>query len=197
MNASYLTIDEISQLFKVTRKTIERWMKKGLPTIKVSGSIRINPDDLEKWIEGTNSENPIKKMIWLERELKEKIILDLHDEHEKKNLEDFDYLNLRYPQDIYIKPKSDLKNKSYVINIRSLPNSPLPEDFWYTLDETFNKNFNNATNDILKLIVVYSNFSLLDKPFNIKVTGNTKIIILNPTEIINFNISTEIFNDEF
>lgn len=197
MNVSYLTIDEISHLFKVTRKTIERWIKKGLPTIKVSGSIRINPNDLEKWIEGTNSDNPIKRMIWLERELKEKIILDLHNEYEKKNLEDFDYFKLHYPHDIYLKLKSDLINQSYVINIRSLPNYPLPEHFWCNIDETFNLKFNTSQHNLLKLIVVYSNFSLLEKPFNTKVIGNTKLIILNPSEIINFNISNEIFNNEF
>ena len=31
--------------------------KKGLPTIKFSGSVRINPESLEKWIEGINSDN--------------------------------------------------------------------------------------------------------------------------------------------
>lgn len=196
MNITYLTIDEISQSFKVTRKTIERWIKKGLPTIKVSGSVRINPESLEKWIEGINSDNPIKKAIWLERELREKIIFDLYDEYDKKKL-DFDYFKCYYPHDIYIKPKNDLENQSYVINVCSLPDYQLQEGFWEELNRKFNLNFNNSQSDILKLIVVYSNFSLLEKPFETRIIGNTKLIILNPSEIINFNILDEIFTNDF
>lgn len=90
-----------------------------------------------------------------------------------------------------------MENQSYVINVCSLPDYQLQEGFWDELNRKFNLNFNNSQSDILKLIVVYSNFSLLEKPFETRIIGNTKLIILNPSEIINFNILDEIFTNDF
>lgn len=46
----YLTIEEVCNMFKVSRKTLERWRIKGLPSYKVGSLVRFKLSDLEYWI---------------------------------------------------------------------------------------------------------------------------------------------------
>lgn len=45
----YYTIQEVSNLFKISTKTIRRWIDKGdLPIIKIGRAIRISQDEVDK-----------------------------------------------------------------------------------------------------------------------------------------------------
>ncbi|SHF60633.1 transcriptional regulator, AlpA family [Desulforamulus putei DSM 12395] len=51
MKDELLTTDEICEWLKVTRRTIERWRKNGLPFFKIGSSVRFNKEEVLKWIE--------------------------------------------------------------------------------------------------------------------------------------------------
>jgi excisionase family DNA binding protein len=51
MEEEFLTADELSKWLKVTRRTIDRWRKKGLPYYKVGSSIRFKKEEILQWIE--------------------------------------------------------------------------------------------------------------------------------------------------
>ncbi|MDT8901833.1 helix-turn-helix transcriptional regulator [Anaeroselena agilis] len=50
----YLTSDELAERLKVTRKTIDRWRKDGLPYIKVGRLVRFEWSKVESWIMSRN-----------------------------------------------------------------------------------------------------------------------------------------------
>jgi excisionase family DNA binding protein len=50
MPNEYLTTEELCSRFKLTRKTIDRWRKKGLPFIKINGSIRFDEKAVDEWV---------------------------------------------------------------------------------------------------------------------------------------------------
>jgi excisionase family DNA binding protein len=49
MEKEYLTTEDLCKRFKVTRKTIDRWRKGGLPFVKIRGSIRFEEKAVEQW----------------------------------------------------------------------------------------------------------------------------------------------------
>lgn len=52
MSSQFLTVQEVADYLKVSRPTVYRLVKKGkIQHIKVEGSIRIKPSDLESFIE--------------------------------------------------------------------------------------------------------------------------------------------------
>jgi excisionase family DNA binding protein len=51
----YLTLEELAIKLSVSKWTIINWAKtKGLPKIKIGGSVRYDPADVEKWIKKQN-----------------------------------------------------------------------------------------------------------------------------------------------
>lgn len=53
----FLTTDELCQLFKVTRRTIERWRKDGLPFVKTGRLVRFEKAQVQAWLD-KQSHNP-------------------------------------------------------------------------------------------------------------------------------------------
>jgi len=50
----YLTIKEISKVYKVSDKTIRNWLKKGMPVTRIGNVLRFKIIDTEKWIKEAN-----------------------------------------------------------------------------------------------------------------------------------------------
>lgn len=46
-----LTVKQVQERFGISRPTVDKWIKSGLPTIKIGRFIRIREDDLENWLE--------------------------------------------------------------------------------------------------------------------------------------------------
>lgn len=55
MEEKFLTTDELCELFKVSRRTIERWRKAGMPFIKIGSNVRFKQREVLKWIEEQDS----------------------------------------------------------------------------------------------------------------------------------------------
>jgi phage terminase Nu1 subunit (DNA packaging protein) len=51
MDKEFMTINELEQMFKVSRTTIDRWRKSGLPCIKIGRGVRFERDIAIKWIQ--------------------------------------------------------------------------------------------------------------------------------------------------
>ena len=47
---SYLTINDVMDYLQVSRPTVYKYFKWGLPSYKVGKSVRVSLADLEKWI---------------------------------------------------------------------------------------------------------------------------------------------------
>lgn len=65
MNEEYLTIDDIAKIFKVTKRTIENWIKEdGLPYFSVKAGKgshrRFIESDVRRWFESCNKEKDEK-----------------------------------------------------------------------------------------------------------------------------------------
>jgi excisionase family DNA binding protein len=50
MAKEFLTLEELSQLLKISRATIDRWRKEGMPFIKMGRGVRFDQDAVMKWI---------------------------------------------------------------------------------------------------------------------------------------------------
>lgn len=50
MEEDLLTVDELCSWLKVTRITVERWRKKGMPFIKVGRLVRFDREKVKQWI---------------------------------------------------------------------------------------------------------------------------------------------------
>ena len=48
----YLTVAEIAQEFKITKKTVYEWFKRGLVIIKIGRMTRVKRSDLNNFISG-------------------------------------------------------------------------------------------------------------------------------------------------
>jgi excisionase family DNA binding protein len=51
MKEEFLTTDELCEWLKITRRTIERWRKSGLPFYKIGSSVRFKKEEVLSWIE--------------------------------------------------------------------------------------------------------------------------------------------------
>lgn len=47
---SLLTSAELQNTYKISRTTIDRWRREGMPYIKVGRGVRFDEDDVRKWI---------------------------------------------------------------------------------------------------------------------------------------------------
>lgn len=56
MGDKYLTTIELCEWLKISRATLDRWRKKGLPFVKVDKAVRFDKDEVEKWLK-ENSKN--------------------------------------------------------------------------------------------------------------------------------------------
>lgn len=53
MSAALLTIDETARYLRVSRRSVERLISRGLLAhVKVGGATRIDPDTLAQWLKG-------------------------------------------------------------------------------------------------------------------------------------------------
>lgn len=50
MSEKYITIEELCKLFNVSRSTVDRWRKQGLPYIKIGSSIRFIELEAINWV---------------------------------------------------------------------------------------------------------------------------------------------------
>lgn len=50
MEEEYITLDELSRLVKLSRSTIDRWRREGLPYEKVGRGVRFKKDIALEWI---------------------------------------------------------------------------------------------------------------------------------------------------
>ena len=50
MDKEILTSEELSELLKVTRGTLNNWRKKGMPYLKGDRAVRFNKSEVMKWI---------------------------------------------------------------------------------------------------------------------------------------------------
>lgn len=57
MEEELLTVDELCDWLKITRKTSERWRKDGMPFIKVGRTVRFDKAEILEWLKNHNKNN--------------------------------------------------------------------------------------------------------------------------------------------
>ena len=57
MEEELLTVDELCDWLKITRKTSERWRKDGMPFIKVGRTVRFDKAEVLEWLKNHNKNN--------------------------------------------------------------------------------------------------------------------------------------------
>lgn len=50
MRKEYITLTELAQVLKLSRSTIDRWRKEGMPFYKVGNGVRFIEEDVHAWI---------------------------------------------------------------------------------------------------------------------------------------------------
>jgi excisionase family DNA binding protein len=50
MSKEYITLNELANIFKISRATIDRWRKEGMPAHKVGRGVRFIESDVRQWI---------------------------------------------------------------------------------------------------------------------------------------------------
>lgn len=51
MNKEYITLMELAQSLKISRATIDRWRKEGMPFYKIGNGVRFIETEVAEWIE--------------------------------------------------------------------------------------------------------------------------------------------------
>lgn len=51
MMPEYITIEDLMQVLKIGRTTVNRWRKEGMPYIKIGRGVRFVLNDVMNWIE--------------------------------------------------------------------------------------------------------------------------------------------------
>lgn len=54
--AKLITITELQSIYSISRATIDRWRKEGLPFIKVGRGVRFDEEQVREWIKN-NKQN--------------------------------------------------------------------------------------------------------------------------------------------
>lgn len=49
--SKFITIKELQQMYSISRATIDRWRKEGMPFTKVGRGVRFEEEAVRKWIE--------------------------------------------------------------------------------------------------------------------------------------------------
>lgn len=64
-----LTLDELRDYLKVSRATIFRLKDQGMPSVKLGGSLRFDPAEVQKWIQAQAAETQIQRgeFVWVPR----------------------------------------------------------------------------------------------------------------------------------
>lgn len=52
---NYLTVSDVQKMFKVSRRTVNNWMKdKDFPYLKIGRTVRFDEYEVEMWVEKIN-----------------------------------------------------------------------------------------------------------------------------------------------
>ena len=51
MNKEYITLIELAQMLKISRATIDRWRKEGMPYYKIGNGVRFLESEVNEWIQ--------------------------------------------------------------------------------------------------------------------------------------------------
>ena len=57
-----LTVEEVCELLKISRRTLERWREKGLPFTKLGAVVRFKKADIEDWVNDNRAKKTENKM---------------------------------------------------------------------------------------------------------------------------------------
>lgn len=50
MNREYITLNELAKSLKISRATIDRWRKEGMPYYKIGNGVRFIEAEVNEWI---------------------------------------------------------------------------------------------------------------------------------------------------
>lgn len=56
MNKEYITLMELAQSLKISRATIDRWRKEGMPYYKIGNGVRFLESEVSEWIKKNKSQ---------------------------------------------------------------------------------------------------------------------------------------------
>lgn len=56
MNKEYITLMELAQSLKISRATIDRWRKQGMPYYKIGNGVRLIESEVSEWIKQHKSQ---------------------------------------------------------------------------------------------------------------------------------------------
>jgi len=48
---TYLTIEDVAELFKINRSTVYLWMERGMPSRKIGKTRRFIKEEIEEWFD--------------------------------------------------------------------------------------------------------------------------------------------------
>lgn len=51
----YITLKDLSDIFKISRATIDRWRKEGMPSYKIGKGVRFIETEVSDWIRKNKS----------------------------------------------------------------------------------------------------------------------------------------------
>ncbi len=52
-----ITSEELQEIYSLSRSTIDRWRKEGMPCIKVGRNVRFDEIEVQKWISENKQSN--------------------------------------------------------------------------------------------------------------------------------------------
>ena len=52
-----LSINQVSEMFCVSRQTIYKWRKRGMPYIVIGGTVRFSYEEIMNWVNDQNNSN--------------------------------------------------------------------------------------------------------------------------------------------
>lgn len=55
MSKEYITISELARILKISRSTIDRWRKEGMPSYKIGNGVRFIEEEVHSWIRNNKS----------------------------------------------------------------------------------------------------------------------------------------------
>ena len=56
MSREYITLTDLAKILKISRSTIDRWRKEGMPSYKIGNGVRFIESDVHEWIAEYKSE---------------------------------------------------------------------------------------------------------------------------------------------
>ena len=57
MNKQFISVDELCEWLKISRRTSERWRRSGMPFIKQGSTIRFDKDAVTEWFKAKEIKN--------------------------------------------------------------------------------------------------------------------------------------------